>query len=1289
MSTPTPTPPPAPRRARFYRRRRFWVGSGLTVLGLVLLALIAVYWLLQTVAGRDVLLAQVTARLPVGATFTYGKVEGPVVGPLTLRDVDFRYQDIHFTAERVYLEPDLRPLLGRKLQLDAVQVSNASLNLGKSEEPFTLPSWPESLPQINVPLAIQADKIAVENLRITQLQQPMIVLHKVQGGLEVATGELRTRNLVVDTDMGDFRLHGDYVPNDDYRADLTATAVLPAARGRTPASLGLVARGDLDKMEVAIAGRAPAPLQASLVFTGRDDPTWAFKAVTDALDTSLLMPATNGQYAAPATPIALNLQASGKGGNADLQGSVKQGELSATLQPSHISLLDQVITVEPLVIDAFEGRAQLRGTADFRDTQNPSFRFAVNASGLRFTPMPDPATPDAPVVPVVPVELVDARLGVAGNLKAWAAIGRATLERDGQQAALVFDSRGNDQRAQLKQVQAKTPGGALDLTGEVGWTPELQWDVTAQLAKFDPGYFAPGWNGNLSGKVASKGRQLPAPAGGVSPGFEATADIPSLTGQLRQRALSANGKFALRGEQGEGQLQLSLGNSRITAKGKVGDQLDIAAQLQPLQLDDVLPGATGTMRGQLQVSGKRDAPDITADIVGNGLRWNDYSAQSISLRGRLPWRGSDGQLALQGTAIEAGVVLDSVRVQARGAVEALRLDADIANGMANVALQGDVRRNGERWQGQVATLRIAPAKGDAWALHQPAQFSTDGAAFTLSDTCLGAATGGALCASANWPREGMVVHGDALPLSLVQPWLPKQQGRQIYLRGELALDGSFKPRGNAWEGSFRIASPEGGIRLGETRYAAVAGNPNRGELLRYDQFSVQADFTPQQIQAKLGIGFQGAGFVDAKFNTGWDAYAPLNGELYLNMSRLYWLELVVADVVQPKGLVEGHVSLRGTRDKPLLGGDATLSNFTAEYPSMGLTLSEGKGRFDALPDGSAKITASAKSGQGTLNIDGGLSWFGTSTPLLLNIRGENVLAYNTSELRIIANPDMQFGITDNTMQLRGKVTVPEADIDLERLDRGTSVSEDVVVLDPVDPEEAPASPLDMDLAIVLGDKVNMSGFGLKGGLSGQMQIRARPGREMTANGGLDVRGRYKAYGQDLTISRGQLTWNNNIVSDPRVSLRAERKVGDVTAGIDVSGRAESPRADVWSEPAMSQSEALSYLVLGRGLSTASSDETQQVSAASAALSAGSSLIASQIGAKLGLDEAGVSESSTVGSVVGFGKYLSPKLYVGYGVSMVGSGSVLTLKYLLSRGFDIEAESSTVETKGSVNWRREK
>jgi len=58
-------------------------------------------------------------------------------------------------------------------------------------------------------------------------------------------------------------------------------------------------------------------------------------------------------------------------------------------------------------------------------------------------------------------------------------------------------------------------------------------------------------------------------------------------------------------------------------------------------------------------------------------------------------------------------------------------------------------------------------------------------------------------------------------------------------------------------------------------------------------------------------------------------------------------------------------------------------------------------------------------------------------------------------------------------------------------------------------------------------------------------------------------------------------------------------------------------------------------------------------------------------------------------VVGFGKYLSPRFYVGYGVALVGGSSVITLKYLLTRVFDVEVESSTIETKGSVNWRKEK
>ncbi|HLM52155.1 MAG TPA: translocation/assembly module TamB domain-containing protein, partial [Pseudoxanthomonas sp.] len=112
--------------------------------------------------------------------------------------------------------------------------------------------------------------------------------------------------------------------------------------------------------------------------------------------------------------------------------------------------------------------------------------------------------------------------------------------------------------------------------------------------------------------------------------------------------------------------------------------------------------------------------------------------------------------------------------------------------------------------------------------------------------------------------------------------------------------------------------------------------------------------------------------------------------------------------------------------------------------------------------------------------------------------------------------------------------------------------------------------------------------------------------------------------------------------------------------------------------------------LGRSLNTASTDESQRINVASSALSAGAGLLASQLGARIGLDDAGVLQSRTLGgSVFGVGKYLSPRLYVSYGVSLVGGGSALTLKYLLRKGFDLELESSTVETRGSLNWRREK
>jgi len=44
---------------------------------------------------------------------------------------------------------------------------------------------------------------------------------------------------------------------------------------------------------------------------------------------------------------------------------------------------------------------------------------------------------------------------------------------------------------------------------------------------------------------------------------------------------------------------------------------------------------------------------------------------------------------------------------------------------------------------------------------------------------------------------------------------------------------------------------------------------------------------------------------------------------------------------------------------------------------------------------------------GVLRVDGSLGWRGDDTPLLLSIRGEDVLVSDTRDLRAVASPDVQ------------------------------------------------------------------------------------------------------------------------------------------------------------------------------------------------------------------------------------------------------------------------------------------
>jgi translocation and assembly module TamB len=1302
--------------------RRFALRGVLLTCVLALLAIVIAYWLLNTERGRDALLDQIVARLPPGTELRWARAEGPATGPLTLYDVRYVQrtcpdaqdrpvawpncktpQITTFAARRVSFDPTLRPLLDGTLRLESLAVADAALILPEDDAPFELPRWPQSLPRIAPPLTLHAEAIRIERLRILHREGarivPLLRIASAGGGIEAEDGALRIRDLNADTDRGRFALRGEYLPRERYRTDLTATAVFPASSGRTAARLGLIARGDLSAVDLALGGSAPGPVRAHLRLRGERQPRWTLSARGERLRLSALTTGlsddTDDEHA-----YKFELRLDGIAGAAKLEGRIAQtaqhgrgdNAVSETqtlnILPSDVSLREQVLTLAPLSLAMLDGKAELRGRLDVRMPADPGFEGKLIARGLRWRGEENASA-----------EIIgDGDFEVRGRWRDWSAKGRADLQRAGQRATLELDVRGDAEHADVASLRARMPGGRLDGNGRIDWAPRLRWRADARLSGFDPGYVWPDWPGAVNGRLRSEGAARDDGA------IDLRAETGDLGGQLRGRALQGRANLRLRLPaaprtriDGEGEVALRIGGSRIDARGNVADALAIDAEFAPLRLNDLLPQAQGTIDGSLRLTGARNQPDIDADLSGRDVEYAGYRAGVLRARGRLPWRaGADGALVIDGGNIDAGIALQRIRIDARGAWETLRIEADgDSDTFGRFTFEGDLARRSARWQGTLQSIRLAPGTGPAWRLQAPARFAqTVANGWQLSPSCFrnesstsiagsdvpGAS--GSLCASADWPAR-LDVRGEALPLAWLAPYLepalPARDARTRWtLNGSADLDARIRGVGARWAGTAQLRSASG------TLSQQVRA---RRDVVAYRDLNADARFDSQGIQTTVQANLRAEGRLRARIATGWSAEAPLAGEVEIDARELTWMELFSPDIVAPTGRLVGTFELGGRLGRPTLGGQAHLSDFRTELPALALSLRDGDLRMTAQDDGNARIVGSLRSGEGTLRVEGTLGWRDGDTPLRLSLRGENVLISDTRQLHASVDPNVEVRYAlGQPIAVSGEVRIAKAEMALERLSEGVSASPDVVVLDPANPQRSARTQLDLDLALTMGNDVHLYGFGLDGNLGGSVRMRARPGRETLATGTLDIDGRYTAYGQKLQIERGRLLWSNTPFADPVLDIRAQRVVGAVTAGIDVKGRASAPDARIWSDPATSESEALAYLALGRPLATASADESRRLSAATAALSAGN-LLAAQLGQKIGLDDAGVLESRALGgSVLGVGKYLSPRLYVSYGVSLLGTGQVITLKYLLRKGFDIEIESSTVENRGSVNWR---
>ncbi|HUF76575.1 MAG TPA: translocation/assembly module TamB domain-containing protein, partial [Longimicrobiales bacterium] len=216
--------------------------------------------------------------------------------------------------------------------------------------------------------------------------------------------------------------------------------------------------------------------------------------------------------------------------------------------------------------------------------------------------------------------------------------------------------------------------------------------------------------------------------------------------------------------------------------------------------------------------------------------------------------------------------------------------------------------------------------------------------------------------------------------------------------------------------------------------------------------------------------------------------------------------------------------------------------------------------------------------------------------------------------------------------------------------------------------------------VTLGDSISVQGFGFTARPRGTLLLSEGPGATLVGTGEVTVTGgRYRAYGQDLTIERGRILFASSPLDDPGLDVRASRTAGDgVVAGLDVSGTLGQPEVAVFSEPAMPQSDALAYIVLGRPLGAASTAEGNRVASAAASLGLRrGDVLAGRIAQRFGLSDARIEADGPLDqAALVAGKYLSPRLYVSYGVGLIEPVSTFRMRYLLSGRWTLTAESGS-------------
>ncbi len=1306
--------------------------AGLGLLALLVLLACALWWVIATESGTRFVAERGRAWLPEGISFV--SVEGRLTDRVILRDVAVDTGDANVTVDRIAITWSPWALRDRQLTVHELHLSGVTVDVravGEAAEPVQ-PEDPIRLPaRLDLPLSVALESFLLEQviLRLhgedaegspvtTELTLDSLALTATYDDATLDLANLSLRSALLDLDAALVLAAHDTYALDAGLAWTLRLPELPEVAGETTLS------GTLAQLALQQSVTAPLGAQAELTIgglladtdAGADDARGAALGDLESLTLAGTLRATDvdpAVFAADLPELAVDVDIALSGSlanlellaNVDVRGDFGDANLAldAVWSGATLALRDLQLT-QP----GRPGRLVATGELQLAETQDIVAQLDVAWEALQW-PLEGDAMAGSP----------RGELHFSGTLDDYTFDAEADVVVPEQpQLAVNLVGEGSLERA-LAQLTMRAGDGLLEGELDLRWSPEVTGRLVLEGTDIDPALFAPDWPGRIELELLAEARIDDA---GIVARVERLVMDGVLQGQPLRVVTRADytqptdddsDAFVFRLDLAE--FEADVAGVRLAASGRVDDTVDLNWQIDATGLEALAEGARGSVTGEGRVAGPLTAPRITAQLRAEESTYEGYRIDSLALDADVDLSG--GQRSVLTLNARGGqlndIVVTELTLDVDGTPEAhdIRLTLQSSEGDAELVVSGDLADLGGddlQWRFRLHEGRLAYPQLAPWTLTAAVDGFASATAFGIDHHCW-SSDPATLCLRA--AQDAAALEADLelgdLPFNYFAAFLPPDP----IIDGTMNVTGAMRLAADGpLTGELHVMTSEGELIVPVTDYdpafdGVVAGDDDLdGPLwnrLRFEPGEIRATLTPgtANLSALLPVEYGHLRLTtDLTAADGADVLASwqdngLAGGLEVDIPDLAFLGAFITELREVAGSLRGELVFGGTIANPELSGRIEMQDGRAMVPLAGITVSELSATVAGRRDG-VQLSASARSGGGTVSISGDVNLL-TDEPLAnLRIDGDAFLLVNTPDARLYVSPDLTIDATSERVDVTGDVRVPRADITpVTPPSTAVAVSADEVLLTGDDDEEAtPAmqQAFHARIRIVLGNDVYFDGYGLTARLQGSVQASQSPGTPLTGTGEINlIGGEYRAYGQGLVIETGNIYFAGGPITEPALDIRAVRRPrAGITVGANVVGTLEEPVFSLFSEPPMSELETLSYLVLGRSLQEAPTGESNALSQAALAMGLrGGDFLARNIGERIGVDQFGIetgtgeagAESDPMQAALVVGKYLSPRLYVSYGIGLFDPINVLRIQYAISDRWRIVTQSSSEAT----------